>query len=163
MRILFFALLLLPLSTMAQDKPYISIAFGKDFPLHYHVIGGYFTGNGPLGKGFYLGGGSAFLKFDHIEKFYFPLFANLSFKKEKPGRKVFPIAFIQPGYGFYKRMEAGIETTGGFTFHSSAGIAYPFLFKKKGFATIGLAHYTFKTGNNFHNKTSWGGRIGMIF
>ena len=157
-----FLFLLLPFFSIAQNKPYVSIAFGKDFPKHYHVIGGYFTGNGPVGKGFYLGAGTAFLKFDNIEKFYFPFFGNISYMKEKPGKKIFPVAFVQPGIGFYRRNEAGITTKGGFTFHSSAGIGYPFLFKKKGFATLGFAHYTFKRDGVSDNKTSWGARIGMI-
>jgi hypothetical protein len=147
----------------AQNKAYVTIAFGKDFPKHHHVIGGYFTGNSPISKSMTLGGGTALLKFDNIERFYVPLFLSLSYMKQKPDKKIFPVVLFQPGYGFYRKNDAGITTTGGLTFHTSAGIGYPFLFKKKGFATIGFAHYTFKKEGVSENLTSYGGRIGMIF
>src|SRR3954465_10153391 len=104
----FMFLLLFPLISFSQQKGYVSVAFGKDFPKHYHVIGGNVTVNRPVSNGFYLGLGSAFLKFDNVENFYFPVFANLSFLKQKPGKKIFPVAFIQPGYGFYKHEESGV-------------------------------------------------------
>ncbi|MGZ8536927.1 MAG: hypothetical protein ACXWV9_01630 [Flavisolibacter sp.] len=154
---------LIPILAAAQNKTYVTIAFGKDFPKHRHVIGGYFTGNSYTSKNISLGGGTALLKFDNIEKFYVPIFFNLSYMNQNQGKKIFPVVLIQPGFGFYRRMEAGIETKGGFTFHTSAGIGYPFLFKKKGYATIGFAHYTFKTDGLSENLTSYGGRIGMIF
>jgi hypothetical protein len=162
MKTLVCAILLMPCFCIAQDKPHVTIAFGKDFPKHYHVIGGNFTGDAPIGKGFYLGAGSAILKFDNVEKFYFPLFANLSLMKQKTGKKIFPVVLFQPGYGFYRHNIGGVTTKGGFTFHSSAGIGYPFLFGKKGFATIGFAHYTFKTEGVSDNKTSWGGRLAIV-
>jgi hypothetical protein len=160
MKFLILTICLFPFVATAQEKAYITIAFGKDFPKHHHVIGGYFTGNSGTGKNVSLGGGTAILKFDNI---YVPIFFNISYMKQKPGKKVFPVVLVQPGYGFYRRNEAGITTKGGFTFHSSAGIGYPFLFKKKGYATIGFAHYTFKKEGLSENLTSYGGRIGMIF
>ena len=163
MKFLILTFFVFPIFVAAQNKAYVTIAFGKDFPKHHHVIGGYFTGNSPVSKKVSMGGGTALLKFDNIDRFYVPIFFNLSYMNQKPGKKIFPVVLIQPGYGFYRRMEAGIETKGGFTFHSSAGIGYPFLFKKKGFATIGFAHYTFKQDGLFENLTSYGGRIGMIF
>ena len=163
MKFLILTICLFPFIVAAQQKAYVTIAFGKDFPKHYHVIGGYFTGNSPISKKISFGGGTAILKFDNIERLYVPLFFNLTFMSQKPGKKVFPIVLFQPGYGFYRRNEAGITTRGGLTFHTSAGIGYPFLFKKKGFATIGLAHYTFKKEGVSENLTSYGGRIGMIF
>ena len=163
MKFLILTSCLFPIFVAAQNKTYVTIAFGKDFPQHRHVIGGYFTGNSQISKTMSMGGGTALLKFDNIERFYVPIYFNLSYMNQKPDKKIFPVVLFQPGYGFYRRNEAGITTRGGFTFHTSAGIGYPFLFKKKGFVTIGLAHYTFKKEGVSENLTSYGGRIGMIF
>jgi hypothetical protein len=155
-------LMLFPLLSNAQGKTYFSIAFGKDFPKHYHVIGGHFTANRSLGGGLYLGAGTSFLKFDNTEHFYFPVFGNISFMSLKPSKKISPVGFIQPGYGFYRLEGNDVTTRGGFTFHSSAGITYPFLFHRKGFTTVGFAHYTFKTGHVSSERNSWGLRLGML-
>ena len=50
MKFLILTLFVFPIFVAAQNKPYITIAFGKDFPKHRHVIGGYFTGNSPVSK-----------------------------------------------------------------------------------------------------------------
>jgi hypothetical protein len=163
MKKLFFLLLVLPCFSNAQKKDYFTVAFGKDFPKHYHVIGGHLTANTNVGKNIYLGAGTSFLKFDNTENFYFPVYANISFMQAGSKRKVYPLVFIQPGYGIYKHQETDVTTTGGFTFHSSAGVVYPFLFHKKGFATIGYSHYTFRASDVASHRNSWGGRIGMMF
>ena len=156
-----FVLLLAGIETTAQKKHFYGITFSKDFPRHYHVIGGHFSANRELAHDIYAGAGFAVTKFDHIEKLYFPLYANFSYMPGRQVRKVFPVFFLQPGYGFYHREENGITTKGGFTFHASGGFGYPFIWKTKGYATFGLGHYGFKGGES--DKTSYGGRIGMIF
>jgi len=150
--------------TNAQPKTYYSIAFGKDWPNNHHVIGGYFTGNKRITTdGLYAGIGAAFSRFDNTDGFFFPVFANLSYLGMKPGKKVFPVILFQPGYGFYKHDDAGEVTKGGYTFHSSAGVGYPFLFGTQGYATIGYAHYTFITGDVKAFRNSFGIRLAMIF
>jgi hypothetical protein len=157
-----FLLILIPTLAHSQPKNYFSIAFGKDFPNGYHVIGGHFTENRLLGKNFYLGAGASFLKFDNTTGFYFPVYGNVSYLKFRTDKKIFPVVLIQPGYGFYKQEEDGTTTKGGFTFHGSAGIGYPFLFHKKGYATFGFAHYTFKEGEITSYRNAFGGRLAFL-
>ena len=108
MKFLILAVCFSPMLVASQNKAYVTIAFGKDFPKHRHVIGGYFTGNSTISKTMSLGGGTALLKFDNIEKMYVPIFLNLSYMNQKPGKKIFPVVLFQPGYGFYRRNESGM-------------------------------------------------------
>ena len=152
---------LLSMGSWAQKKHFYTLTFSKDFPKHYHVIGGHLTMNKEIRSDFNLGGGFAVTKFDNIEKLYFPLYANFSYTPGRKVKKLFPVFFLQPGYGFYHREEGGVTTKGGFTFHASGGIGYPFLWKTKGYASFGIGHYGFRGADT--DKTSYGGRIGMIF
>ena len=147
----------------AQQKNYFSIAFGKDWPNNHHVIGGYFTANQKISPDdLYAGIGTAFLKFDNTPNFFFPVFANISYLGINSNKKVFPVMLFQPGYGFYRHEDAGVVTKGGLTFHSSFGIGYPFLFHKRGYATLGYTHYTFISQEVKTFRNSVGGRLAII-
>jgi hypothetical protein len=164
MRIIIAAtLLLFACNSFAQKKGYSSIAAAVDVKDRANAFGLYFSGNGQMAPGSFIGIEAGVIKFKGVNAPYIPLLAKITVAPNIDKNKLSPLVVVAPGYGTYSHNATGNTTTGGFDFYGGLGVVTASKTKTHAFITIGYSRYGFTTQEIKSKIEMVGLRTGLMF